>query len=81
MNTNRLRFLRARGAQPPTSLTSCPLCLRVLRGSEWVEAERVIRDIRSYELAAPPRLEAAVCDFCSQSIFSRRAQPDEPMAA
>jgi len=53
----------------------------VLRGSDWVEAERVIRDIRSYELAAPPRLEWTVCELCSESIFNRRAQPDEPIAA
>lgn len=81
MNANPVQFLRSRRAQQPTILTSCPLCLRVLRGSDWVEAERVIRDIRSYELAAPPRLESTVCEICSESIFSRRARPDEPMAA
>jgi hypothetical protein len=81
MNTNPVQFLRSRRGQQPTTLTSCPLCLRVLRGSDWVEAERVIRDIRSYELAAPPRLEWTVCELCSESIFNRRAQPDEPIAA
>jgi hypothetical protein len=62
-------------------LTTCSLCLRVLRGSEWMEAERVIREIRSYELEAPPRLQPAVCDACAESIFSRRAQGGEPIAA
>lgn len=81
MNTNPVRFLRSRCAQQPTNLVSCPLCLRVRRGSEWVEAERVISDIRSDELAAPLRLQSAVCDFCSDSISSRRADPDEPIAA
>jgi hypothetical protein len=63
-----------------TALTACSLCLRVLRGSEWAEAERVIREIRSYELEAPPRLEPAVCELCAGSIESRRAQR-APLAA
>jgi hypothetical protein len=62
-------------------LISCSLCLRVRRGSEWLEAERVIKEIRSYELDAPPRLRSAVCDECSESIFRRRAQVVEPAAA
>jgi hypothetical protein len=61
-------------------LITCSLCLRVRRGSEWMDAERVIREIRSYELAAPPRLRSAVCDVCAESIFSGRMQ-DEPLAA
>jgi hypothetical protein len=81
MNTNAVQSLRSRREQQPITLTGCPLCLRVLRGSDWVEAERVIRDIRSYELAAPPRLEWTVCELCSESIFNRRVQPDEPIAA
>lgn len=81
MNTNPVQFLRSRREQQAITLTSCPLCLRVLRGPDWVEAERVIRDIRSYELAAPPRLEWTVCELCSESIFNRRVQPDEPIAA
>ena len=60
---------------------TCSLCLRVHRGSEWTEAERVIREIRSYELAAPPRLQSAVCEVCAESIFSRRAQVRERVAA
>jgi hypothetical protein len=63
-----------------TGLTTCSLCLRVLRGSEWIEAERVIREICSYELEAPPRLEPAVCELCAESIQSRGAQ-SEPLAA
>ena len=57
------------------ALTTCPLCLQVRRGSEWMEAERVIREIRSFELDAPPRLASVVCDDCAQSIFSRRSGP------
>ena len=66
---------------PTTDLTICSLCLRVRRGSEWLEAEQVIRQTRSYELDAPPRLHSAVCDVCADSIFSRRARVDEPVAA
>ena len=62
------------------SLIVCSLCLRVRRGSQWDDAERVIREIRSYEKEAPPRLRSGVCDACAESIFRRRAQ-DEPAAA
>jgi hypothetical protein len=71
---------RRPSAQPKSRMTTCSLCLRVLRGSEWVEAELVIREIRSYELEAPPRLEPAVCELCAESIESRRAQ-SAPLAA
>jgi hypothetical protein len=64
-----------------TSLTTCSLCLRVLRGFEWVEAERVIDEIRSYELEAPPRLRAALCEGCADSISRRRARVRQPVAA
>ena len=63
------------------ALTTCPLCLRVRRGSEWTDAERVIREIRSFELDAPPRLASVVCEDCAESIFRRRSQPVELEAA
>ncbi len=62
-------------------LVGCSLCLRVRRGSEWMEAEQVIRETRSYELAAPPRLKAAVCDVCADTIFSRRMEIADVLAA
>jgi hypothetical protein len=65
----------------PMGLITCSICLRVHRGSEWAEAEHVIRETRSYELAAPPRLQSAVCEVCAESIFSRRAQARESVAA
>jgi hypothetical protein len=64
-----------------TELTTCSLCLRVLLGSEWIEADRVIRETRSFELEVPPRLYSAVCELCAESITSRRAQAPEPIAA
>jgi hypothetical protein len=70
-----------RQARSRTALITCSMCLRVLRGSEWIEAERVIDEIRSYELEAPPRLRPGLCDFCAESILSCRAQAIEPVAA
>jgi hypothetical protein len=64
-----------------TDLITCSLCMRVLRGSQWVEAEIVIREMRSYELAHLPRLHSRVCDSCAESIFSRRTQAGAPLAA
>jgi NMD protein affecting ribosome stability and mRNA decay len=84
MDVDLLQFMRFRRAlrrtESRTDLVTCSLCLRVHRGSEWMEAERVIKEIRSYELEALPRLHSAVCDDCAESIFSRRAQ-GEPVAA
>ena len=70
-----------RPKESPTSLRVCSLCLRVLRGSEWIEAERVISEIRSYDLGSPPQLHFAVCDLCAESILSRRGRVAEPVAA
>jgi len=64
-NVRRGRLVRRR-------LITCSLCLRVHHGSQWLEAERVILQTRSYELAAPPRLAAALCDDCAATIVSRR---------
>jgi hypothetical protein len=85
MNTELARPLSlrrpSRKVESPTHLIACSLCLRVLRGSEWVEAERVISELRSFELEAPPRMRSGVCEVCAESIFSRRAQVDGPIAA
>ena len=84
MDVDLLQQLRLRRnlreTESRTDLITCSLCLRVLRGSEWMEAEAVIREIRSYELEALPRLQSGVCEACAESIFSRRAQ-HEPVAA
>lgn len=60
---------------------ACSICLRVKRGSQWIEAERVIREGRTYDLVEPPRLANGVCDDCAVSIFRRRAEAEEPIAA
>jgi hypothetical protein len=46
-----------------------------------MEAERVIRETRSYELEVPPLLSGGVCEACAEAIFNRRAQPGERVAA
>ena len=58
------------------SLSTCSLCLRTLRSGEWIEAETIIRELRSFEHQSPPRLRSAVCDACVESIYLRRAQPE-----
>jgi hypothetical protein len=70
-------------ANPQTlnPLIACSVCLRVLRGEEWVEAERAIRDLRSFALPTPPRFESALCDHCADSIDRRRREPRETLAA
>ena len=80
MDVDLLQHLRSRRTPRSTKqradLVTCSLCLRVRQGSEWREAEQVIRELRSYELESPPRLHSAVCEVCAESIFSRRL-PEE----
>ena len=65
----------------PSALTACSVCLRVLQGSDWVDAETVIRELRSFDLATAPRLKSALCDPCVRSLRERRARSAEPLAA
>jgi hypothetical protein len=85
MDTDLVQSLRSWRVLPQTrssDLTACSLCLRVQRGSEWLEPEQVIRELRTYELDVPPQLRPGVCELCAESIFSRRASRiDEPVAA
>ena len=85
MDTDRVPPLHPwrplQNARSQPRLLTCSVCLRVRRGSEWIEAERVINEIRSYDLDAPPRLKSAICDVCADSILSRRAQEIERLAA
>jgi hypothetical protein len=55
-------------------LTACSVCLRVLRGTEWVDPERAIRELRSYERQAAPRFEPALCSVCAKSIHRQRLE-------
>ena len=62
-------------------LVTCSLCLRVQQGSAWIDAEAVIRGLRTYELQSLPHFEPGVCDDCLAAILERRAGPEEAMAA
>ena len=61
-------------------LIACSICLRVRRGSEWLDAERVIRDISSYDDELP-RLHGGLCDDCVEAISRRRAYGLSPVPA
>jgi hypothetical protein len=51
-----------------------PVCLRVLWGGKWIEAETIICELRSYERSSPPRLKPALCATCEESLLRRRLQ-------
>jgi hypothetical protein len=55
------------------SLVTCSLCLRVLRGDEWIDAEQAIRALRSYDLPSPVSLAPGLCDECRDELAERRA--------
>jgi hypothetical protein len=61
-------------------LIVCSICLRVRRGSEWLDAEHVVREINSYD-GELPRLHGAVCDGCAEAISRRRAGGQVAVAA
>jgi len=61
-------------------LIVCSICLRVRRGSEWLDAERVVREISSCDRELP-RLHGAVCDACSEAISRRRESSQDAVAA
>ena len=63
-----------------TDPIACSICLRVRRGSEWLDAEHVIRDLKSYD-GELPRLQGAVCDDCAEAISRRRADWQDALAA
>lgn len=70
-----------RSLRPHANLVTCSLCLRVQRGSTWVEAEHVIRELRSFEFSTAPHLRPGMCDACTDAIFGRRARAVETLAA
>jgi hypothetical protein len=55
-------------------LIACSRCLRVLRDEQWVRAETVIRDLRTFEQDQPPCFEPVLCPLCTFSIHLRRAE-------
>jgi hypothetical protein len=65
------------------TVVACSLCLRVSHQSQWVEAEFVIRRLRTFELPAALRLEPGICDGCADDIAQRRlsAISERPAAA
>jgi hypothetical protein len=77
MNT----YLRSLDDEVGESLVVCTLCLSVLRGASWVEAEEVIRELRSFELPELPRLVSGRCNDCSEEIQSRREESHRMAAA
>ena len=62
-------------------LIICTLCQRVQRGNEWVETEKMIRELRTYEFNSIPQLHGTVCDECVDSILLRRSEPAAALAA
>jgi hypothetical protein len=63
------------------TLRACSICLHVLRSGEWIAAETIIVELRSFEDASPPHLEPALCTSCEESINRRRVQPAERLVA
>lgn len=59
----------------PLTLRTCSICLRVERRRNWVAAETIILELRSFDRAFAPHLEPALCAVCEEAIHQRRLQP------
>jgi len=68
-------------ARAEVGMVTCSRCLRVQRGSSWIEAEEIIKELRTYELVDPPRLRPGFCDYCAAALAAARAAPAHPLAA
>ena len=66
---------------PEFAIVACSRCLRVQRGSDWLIAEEVIRELRAFELPEAPRIRPGLCDRCRSAIRARRARVDGSLAA
>ena len=53
-------------------LATCSICLRVLRGFEWIDAEQAIIELRTFTLGEPVRLAPGLCDDCREELAERR---------
>lgn len=60
-------------------LIACSICLRVRRGSEWLDAEHVSRDVKSYDDELPP-LHGTICNDCVEATSRRRADGEDAVA-
>jgi hypothetical protein len=58
----------------PVGLVTCSICLGVLRGSKWIDAEEAIRELRSFDRQQPLRLGHGLCDACTDELAERRGR-------
>jgi hypothetical protein len=66
------QLLTAYRALRRPGVPTCSVCLRVELRGRWLDAENAIRELRTYERTAPPRLAAALCPSCEETIAYRR---------
>ena len=65
----------------PTPLPACSICLRVLVAGSWIEADELIRSLRTFDLPMAPRFSDGLCDLCVNAKRDRRDSPDLSLAA
>ena len=80
-STNHVRRASLPPVRAEIGLVACSRCLRVQRGSSWVDAEEIITELRTYELVDTPRLRPGLCGYCTAAIEAARAAPAHPLAA
>ena len=78
-NRNRvIPFLPRREVQ---HLVACSVCLRVRVAGTWIEADELIRRLRTFEFDDVVRLSSALCERCEAELRLRRRIGSEELAA
>ena len=70
LTRNRVIPFRLRGGR--RRLVACSVCLRVQDGRAWLDADEVIRRLRTFDCDDVVRLRGAVCERCRTYLGHRR---------
>ena len=78
---NRNRIIPFPGRRGSPRLVVCSVCLRVHVDGAWMEADDLIRRLRTFELGDVVRLGGALCEPCETELRVRRHSDSEALAA
>jgi hypothetical protein len=59
-------------------VTVCAWCERVRVGGCWLEMDRAIAQLRTFEWPEPPGLTHGICDDCFEQLAKARAAEPAP---
>jgi hypothetical protein len=54
-------------------LTACAWCERIRLDDRWVDPQRAIAQLRTYEWKRPPQFTHGICERCLEDVERRRS--------